>query len=104
MLEAFAIGFGRAIDIQMVGIGSGDNSHIRSQPVERTVELIRFDHGQVTFSGQHQVAVVVLQDATQKGIAIYMRLFQQMGKHRRGGCLTMRSGDAKAARTVGDLA
>ena len=62
MFETFTIGFRSPVDIQVIGIGRSNNGHIRFQPMERTVELVRFYHGQVTLVGKHQVAVIVLQD------------------------------------------
>jgi len=72
MFETFTIGFLCAVDIQMVRVGGSDDSHIRCQPVKRAVELVCLDHGQVTFIGQHQVTVIVLQDTSQESIAIDM--------------------------------
>ena len=43
--EAFKISLARAVYVQMVGVGRGDNAHIGRKPVERTVELVGFDYG-----------------------------------------------------------
>ena len=64
MFEAFTVSFRSPVDIQVIGIGRRDNGHIGFQPMERTVELVRFYHGQVALIGKHQVAVVVLQYTT----------------------------------------
>ena len=64
MFETFTVGFRSPVDIQVIGIGRRNNSHIGLQPVEGTVELVRFYHSQITLCGKHQVAVIVLQDTT----------------------------------------
>ena len=43
--EAFKISLARAVYVQMVGVGRGDNAHIGRKPVERTVKLVGFDYG-----------------------------------------------------------
>ena len=70
--------------------------------MKRTVELISFDDRQVTVFRKQQVAVVILQDASQESVAVDMRLLQQMRRHRRYGCLSMCSGNANSARRAGN--
>ena len=44
MAETLEIGLLGAVDIQMVGIGRGDNSHPWTEPMEGAVELISLYH------------------------------------------------------------
>ena len=46
-----------------------------------TVIFVGFGHRDVTFIGEQQVTVIILQYSSQEGIAIYMRLPQQMCSH-----------------------
>ena len=44
MAKALHIGFFGAIDVEVVGVGRGDNAHPWTQPMERTVELVGLDN------------------------------------------------------------
>ena len=72
----------------MIRICGGDDTHPRTQPMERTVELISLDNHEVGI-GQDIVGTIVLRDAAQEGVAVKMTLVHDMGTHRRGGCLSV---------------
>ena len=96
MTEALQIGFGSAVDIQMVGVGRSDDCHPRTQPVERAVELVGFNHHIVALSRQQIVRTVVFRDAAQEGIALHVALMQDVGAHARRRRLSMRTSHAES--------
>ena len=102
LFKALTIGFRCSIDIQMIRISRSDDSHIGTKPMEGTVEFVSLENGKIALVRKHQIALIVTNDATQKGIAVHMRVLQQMGKHRRGRCLAVRTGDAEATHRIGN--
>ena len=102
--EALQVGLGRAVDVQVVGVGGGDDAHPRAELVERAVEFVGLDDGVGTFSRQQQVGAVVLGDATQKGRTAHVRLMQQVGQHGARGGLAMRAGHAQGLAAARDEA
>ena len=64
--------------------------------MERTVELVGFNDHVFTVVRQQQVGAIILRDASQKGVAAYMGLVQQMGCHGGSGGLAVSAGYAKS--------
>ena len=62
--ETFKIGFFISVDIQMVGIGAGDNRSPWTKPMERAVELIGFYNNILTLCTKDVIRAIVLRDAT----------------------------------------
>ena len=60
MAEAFEVGFFSAVDVEVVGVGGGDDAHPWAEPMEGAVELVGFYHYIVTFCGDDVVGAVVL--------------------------------------------
>ena len=104
MLETFAIGFGCAVDIEVIGVGGGDDGNPRAQPMKRTVVLVGFGNGDVTFVGQQQVGAVVFEYPAQKRVTIHRRLPQQVCNHARYGGFSVRSGNTNGVACFGYLA
>ena len=94
--EALQISLFRAIDVEVVGVGRGDDAHPRAQPVERTVELVGLYHHIVALLAQNIVGAIVLRDTTQEGIALHMTLMHDVGAHGRSGGFAMCTGKTKA--------
>ena len=70
MTETLKISLLSTIDIQMVGVGRGDNGHPRTQPMERAVELIGLNDYKVAVVREDVVGVIVLRDAPKEGITV----------------------------------
>ena len=60
MAEALQVGFLCAIDVKMVGVGSCNDAHPGTKPVETAVELISLDDYIVALVGQDVVGSIVL--------------------------------------------
>ena len=90
--EALQVGCLRAVDVEVVGIGSGDDAGIRREPVERTVELVRLYHDVRTLAVEDVVRSVVLRDAAQEGVAAHMALVEHVCRHARSGRLAVCAG------------
>lgn len=69
MLKAFTVGFRRAVDVEVVRVGGGDDGHERGKVVERAVELIGLGDSERGV-GEDEVGVVVLEDAAEEGGAV----------------------------------
>ena len=70
MTETLKISLLSTIDIQMVGVGRGDNSHPRTKPMERTVELIGLNHYKVAVVREDVVGAIVLGNAPKESITV----------------------------------
>ena len=79
--ETFQIGLFRTVDVEMVGVGAGDDRHPGAQPVERTVEFIGLNHHVVALFGEDIVGAVVLGDTSEEGIAVDAALVHDVGAH-----------------------
>ena len=66
VLEALPIGLGGAVDVEVVGVGGGDDGNVGRQLVERAVILVGFDDHVVALVGEQQVGAIVLRDATEE--------------------------------------
>ena len=95
MSERLAIGFRRAVYIQVVGIDGSDHGHVGCEMVERTVVLIRLDHHEVAVFLQQQVRAIVHTDSAEERVRAQLRLIQQMRQHGAGGRLAVRTGYAE---------
>ena len=68
--ERVEICFLSAVDVEMVRVGSGDDAHIRTEVMERAVELISLDDYEVTLLRQYVVRAVVLGDTSEESVAV----------------------------------
>ncbi len=59
MAETLQVSLFGAIDIEMIRVGRGDNTHPRVEPMERTVELIGLDN-HVIGVGEDIIGAIVL--------------------------------------------
>ena len=84
MAEALKISLLRAIYVEVVGVGSRDDSHPRTEPVEGAVELIGLNDDVVAGVGEDIVRAIVLRDAAEESVAVDMALVHDMSTHRRG--------------------
>ena len=101
VLEAFHIGLFGAVDVEVVGVGRGDNAHPGVQPVERTVELVGLDNHKFALRTEDVVGAIVFGNATQKCITVGMTLVHDVRTHARSGGFAMRSSKAKALKRLG---
>ena len=86
--ETLQVSLFGAIDVQVVGVGTGNHRHIWRQPVERAVKLVGFNDHKVGI-GEDIVGAVVLGDTTQEGITVKMALVHDVGTHGGRGGLTV---------------
>ena len=93
--EALEICLFGAVDVQMVGIGTGNHRHVGRQPMERTVELVGFNHHEVGV-GEDIVGAVVLGDTTEECVAVKMAFMHDVGTHSGRGGLTVCAGYAES--------
>ena len=96
-LKGFAIGGGSAIDVEVIGVGGGDNGRGGVKAMEGAVVLVGLDDGQVAVVGEHEVAGVSLEDAAEEGVTIHMRLLEQVRRHGGDGRLAVRASYADGA-------
>ena len=61
--ETLKIGLLGTIDVEVVGVGGGNDAHPRAQPMERAVEFVGLDDHEIALVGQDVVGAVVLRDA-----------------------------------------
>ena len=101
--ETLQIGLLGAVDVEMVGVGGGDDGGPRAQPVERTVILIGLYHHIVAVA-QEIVGAVVFQNASQKGVAAQVAVVHDVGAHRRGSGLAVCACHAESAVRAGQRA
>ena len=94
--ETFQISLFCSIDVEMVGIGRGDDRHPRTEPMERTVELISFNHHVVAVVREDIVCAVVLGDASKEGVAVNTALVHDMSAHRRGSRLAVSTSNTQS--------
>ena len=96
--ETFEVSLLGSVDVEMVGIGRGDDTHPGSQPMERAVELVGFYHHIVT-TAENIVGGIVFGDASEEGVAVDGTLVHDMGAH--GGCGGLAMGACHAESLVG---
>ncbi|OPZ10956.1 MAG: hypothetical protein BWZ06_01806 [Bacteroidetes bacterium ADurb.BinA261] len=85
VFETFAIGLRRAIDIEMIGIGRCNDRDPGMQPMKRPIVFVGFCYSNIASTGQNQIIVIIFENATQKAVAINMRLMKRMRNHARNG-------------------
>ena len=95
MTETFEVGLFASVNIEVVGIGAGDDRSPGLEPVERTVKLVGFDNHVVTLFTEDVIRSVVLCDATEESVAVDVALVKQVGRHGRGCGLAVSSGYAQ---------
>ena len=88
--KGLLLGLVRAVDVEVVGIGRGDDRHVGEEPQERTVELVGLDR-QPGPLAQHEVAAEILGDAPQKGRAAAREPTVEPRRESRGRGLAMRT-------------
>ena len=100
--ETFQIGLFGAVDVEMVGVGAGDDRHPGAQPVERTVEFIGLNHHVVALFGEDIVGAVVLGDTSEEGITVDAALVHDVGAHGGSGGLAVSACHAKSFVRAGE--
>ena len=90
MAETLQISLFGAVDIEVVRISRGNDTHPRMEPMEGTVELIGLDD-HVVGVREDIVGAVVLRDTAKEGITVQLALVHDMGTHCRCGGLSMGS-------------
>ena len=86
-----------AVDVEVVGIGRGDDSMGRVQGEEAAVEFVGFHHGPRRGAflsgglGEQEVGAGGAGDAAEEGFDGGAVLMQQVGEQRRGGGLAVRA-------------
>ena len=88
--------FGGAVDVQMIRIGRCHNGDIGAQVVERAIKLVGLDNRVRAGCREQEIAVVVAQNAAQKGVAANAAIMQDVGRHARRRGLAMGAGKAQA--------
>ena len=58
--ETFQVSLFCAVDIEVVGVGTGDDRHPWPEPMETAVELIGFDNYEWALVAQYVVGAIVL--------------------------------------------
>ena len=96
MSETLQISLLGSVDIQMIGIGCRNDSHIGMQPMERTVIFIGLDYRKRRLFRQDKVTVIITKNTTQERIATYRRFMKDMSSHARCRGLAMSAGKAQA--------
>jgi hypothetical protein len=79
--EAFEISLLRAVDVEMVGVGGGDDSDVGRQMMERTVVFVGLDDRVGRRGVEQEIAVVVAEHAAEEGVAAGLGGVQYMGGH-----------------------
>ena len=80
-----------SVDVEMVGVGSGDNGYVRIELQKRTVELIGLGNQPVALS-EYQVAVEIFRNPAQKSTASISRFVVEPCGHSAGGRFAVRTG------------
>ena len=93
-----------AVDVEVVGVGGGDDAHPRAEVVEGAVELVGLNHRVGAVGREQQVGAIVFRDASQEGRAAHVRLVQQVGGHGAGGGLAVGACHAEAFAAARDEA
>ena len=104
MAEALQVSLLCPVDIEVIRIGSCDNTHPRTKPMERAVELVGLNDDIVALVGQDIVGAVVLGDTTEESIAVDMTLMHDMCTHCRCRCLSMCTCHAESLMCTGQYA
>ena len=94
--ETLQIGRFRAVDVEVVGIGRGDDRGVRAEVMERAVELIGFNYHIVARFGKEIVRTIVFRNPSQKGVASHVALMEEVGGHGRCRRFAVRPRHAKS--------
>lgn len=84
------------VDIEVVGVCGGDDTHPWAQPVEGAVELIGLNDDIVAGLGKDIVGTVVLRNTTQEGVAVDVALVHDVSAHGRRRRLAVCAGNTKS--------
>ena len=69
MAECLKVSLFVAVDIEMVGVGRGDDGYGRGEVMERAVVLVGLDRAPVRTGREEEVAACVAQYAAEEGVA-----------------------------------
>ena len=103
MFEPLTEAVGIAIDIEMVGVDTGYDSHVRAEIVEAAIVFVGFDNDIVAVFGEEKVGSVIVADTSEEGIGIDVGLIQEVSKDGAGSGFSVSACNAEGLHAASDI-